>query len=303
MPDIEGYPTAAGVEAAIKKAAKKAAAADPSLDTNERIRLEHFNRFLSRIFSEGEESEWVLKGGTGVLARVPSGRTTRDVDLYRKGYTLDEALEDLRRLAAIDLSDHFVFQYVRHEKSIGGEGQPYIEGYAVAFEIFIGGRSRKILNVDLSVGASATAEVTTVEPANALPLPKLVSHEYRLYPVVDQIADKVCATMTKYNERTSSREKDLVDLVVFATTQDIDGAALRVAIVTEAHRRQMEPFDHFVVPATWGARYAKLSKPVPHCAEYRTMDLAADLAKRLIDPALSGDAGGKTWSHETLSWA
>jgi hypothetical protein len=31
--------------------------------------------------------------------------------------------------------------------------------------------------------------------------------------------------------------------------------------------------------------------------------LAADLAKRLIDPALSGDADGKTWSHETLSWA
>jgi len=58
-----------------------------------------------------------------------------------------------------------------------------------------------------------------------------------------------------------------------------------------------------VVPATWGARYAKLSKPVPHCADYRTVDLAADLATRLIDPALSGDAGGKTWSHETLSWA
>jgi hypothetical protein len=59
------------VEAAIKAAAKKAAQADPALDTGKRIQLEYFNRFLSRTFSEGNESEWVLKGGTGMLARIP----------------------------------------------------------------------------------------------------------------------------------------------------------------------------------------------------------------------------------------
>lgn len=69
--------------------------------------------------------------------------------------------------------------------------------------------------------------------------------------------------MTEYNERTSSREKGLVDLVVFATTQDIDGTALRVATVTEARRRRMEPFASFAVPSAWGAGYAKPSKPVP----------------------------------------
>ncbi|MCZ3386533.1 MAG: hypothetical protein LH630_06120 [Actinomycetia bacterium] len=66
MDDVEPYLTAAGVEAAIKEAAKKARAADPSLTVNERIRLVHFNRFLSRVFSEGAESEWLLKGGTGL---------------------------------------------------------------------------------------------------------------------------------------------------------------------------------------------------------------------------------------------
>lgn len=124
MADIEPYPTAAGVEAAIKDAAKKAATADPSLNVNERIRLEHFNRFLSRVFSEGAESEWLLKGGTGMLARVPSARTTLDIDLYRHGFTLDQALADLRRLAITDLGDHFRFEDAGHEKSIGGEEQP-----------------------------------------------------------------------------------------------------------------------------------------------------------------------------------
>jgi hypothetical protein len=50
---------------------------------DQRIRLEHFNRFLSRDFSEGPDSEWVLKGATGLLARVPSTRATLDIDLYR----------------------------------------------------------------------------------------------------------------------------------------------------------------------------------------------------------------------------
>lgn len=109
--------------------------------------------------------------------------------------------------------------------------------------------------------------------------------------------------MTEYNDKASSREKDLVDLVVFATTQDIEGTGLRIAITTEARRRKMEPFDHFTVPPTWGAGYAKLCKPVPYCADYRTVELASELVTRLIDPALSGEADDKTWFHESPGWA
>jgi len=300
LAEVEPYPTAAGVEAAIRDAAKKAAAADPSLSINVRIRLEYFNRFLSRVFCEGADSEWLLKGGTGMLARLPSTRTTLDIDLYRDGFTLDQALADLRRLASTDLGDHFRFEYAGHEKSIGGEEQPYTEGYVVSFEAFIGPRNKGSLNVDLAVGVGLTAPVTTTEPANALDLPRLVRHEYRLYPVVDQIADKVCAIMQTYHERPSSREKDLA---VLAVTQNVDGTALGIAISTEARRRLMEPFDHFAVPSDWGRRYAKLAKPVPYCADYSTVDLARDLVTRFINPSLDGGAAGKTWAPETRSWS
>lgn len=64
----------------------------------------------------------------------------------------------------------------------------------------------------------------------------------------------------------------------------------------------MEPFEHFTVPATWGPGYAKLSKPVPYCADYADIELAAALAARLVDPALSGDADGLVWSHQNLAW-
>ncbi len=141
-----------------------------------------------------------------------------------------------------------------------------------------------------------------MDPANALNLPRLVSHEYRLYPVVDQIADKVCATVQTYRDRPSSREKDLVDLVVLAVTQDVDGSGLAVAISTEAQRRLIDPFDRFVIPEGWGRRYADLAKSVPYCAAYATVELARELVMRFIDPALDGTASGKTWSRETLSW-
>lgn len=298
----EPYPTARGVESAIKEAAKQAAQADHSLDVNKRIQLEYFNRFLSRVFSEGDESEWVLKGGAGMLARIPSTRSTRDIDLYREGFTLDQALGDLGRLASIDLGDHFRFEYAGHESSIAADAQPYTEGYRVSFDVFIGVAKKGAVQIDLAVGAGMTDEVQTLLPATVLNLPRLASHPYRLYPVVDQIADKVCATMFDYGGRTSSREKDLIDIVVFAATQQIDGSALKLAVDTEVQRRRMAPFERLIVPKTWGSGYARLSKPVPHCVDYRTVELASGLAARLIDPALSGEAEGKTWRAAELRW-
>lgn len=208
------------------------------------------------MFSEGEFSEWMLKGGSGMLARGPSTRPTLDIDLPH---------------GAKEIST--------------GDAQPYTQGYHVTSVVLFGERRLGNLGIDLVVGAGVTAEVTTTDPASRLSLPRLVSNPYRLYPVVDQIADKICATMTEYNDRMSSREKDLVDLVVFATTQDIQGSALGYSIATESRRRKLEPFQHFSVPSTWGAGYAKLSKSVPYCADCRTVEPAGELVTRLIDPA------------------
>lgn len=302
MSENEPYATARGVEAAIKEAARRAAVNNPAVPTDQRIRLEHFNRFLSRVFSEGPNSDWVLKGGTGMLARVPSARATLDIDLYRSGFGLDEAVEDLRRLADRDLGDHFRFVYVGHREILAGDEQPYTDGYRVEFDTYIGAQRKARIGVDLSAGAGMTAEPTITASASALDLPRLVRFDYRLYPVVDQIADKVCATMQRYSNRPSSREKDLVDLVVLAVTHDIDGAALNMAITTEIHRRRMEPFKHFEIPGEWGAAYEKLARRVPYCDDVIRIDAGRDLATALIDPALDGTAIQLTWRTATRSW-
>jgi hypothetical protein len=298
----ERYQTPAAVEAAIKAAAQNASSADSSLPVSDRIRQAHFDRFLSRVFSEGENSDWVLKGGTAMLARVASARTTTDIDLFRRVQSLDAAVRDLRRLAAFDLGDHFRFEFDRADPSIAGNQQTYTEGCRVTFDVYVGASRRGQLHIDLVVGAVVTDDITVQPPENRLSLPKLVTHDYRLYPVVDQIADKVCATLAVYNGRPSSREKDLVDLVVLAVTQDVDGFRLRRALAAESRARSIDLPEHFVVPATWGRGYARDAAEVPACRAYPTVPAAMLLMTDFLDPALRGDADARVWSARDLDW-
>ncbi|MGG7507656.1 nucleotidyl transferase AbiEii/AbiGii toxin family protein [Plantibacter sp. YIM 135249] len=299
----EPYTSAAGVESAIRDAARHAFALDKTTSTQDRIRQEYFRRFLSRVFSEQKNSDWLLKGGTGVLARVASARRTTDIDLFRTNNTLDGALAELIRLTSIDLGDHFRFIYTRHHTAVGGDQQNYAERYSVDFDVYIGADRKEPLHVDLVVGVLVTDEVTVSAPANRLNLPRLPSVDYRLYPVVDQIADKVCATMADYRGKPSSREKDLVDLVVLATTQTISADALQRAVIAEARVRSLPSIAELIIPPIWGRAYAKEAKDVLYCSDYPTVHRAAELMRSFIDPALRGEASGLTWSPEFLAWS
>ena len=299
----EPYKSAAAVEAAIRDAARNAFVADKSMSTQDRIRQEHFRRFLSRIFSERDDSDWLLKGGTGVLARVASGRRTTDVDLFRANNTLDGALKELTRLASLDLGDFFRFVYTKHQSAVAGDQQTHTEGYGVDFDVYIGADKKEPLHVDLVVGAIITDEVTITPPANRLDLPRLPSNDYRLYPIVDRIADKVCATMADYSGRPSSREKDLVDLVIIAKTQTVSADSLKRAIDAEARARSLIPFTELTIPPTWGRRYAKEAKDVPYCSDYRTVDLAGELMSTFINMVLHDEVSGKSWTPGSLVWS
>ena len=75
----EEYGDWRSLELAIKDAAKKAARqAGPGISAasvDARIRQARFDRFLSRVFAQGEQSEWLLKSGMSMLAWVPRSRT------------------------------------------------------------------------------------------------------------------------------------------------------------------------------------------------------------------------------------
>lgn len=253
------------------------------------------------MFSE-PDSDWLLKGGTGVLARVPDARSTLDIDLFRSGCTLEQSLTELRRLAEVDLGDHFRFVYRSDDPILAGDQQSYTEGLRVVFDVYLGVKGYGVVKIDLAAGAGVTDEIVAQLPMSALDLPRLPSASYRLYPIVDQIADKVCATLATYARGPSTREKDLVDLVVFAVTQQIDSDALSRAIRMEAARRKLPEFAAFTIPERWGRAYAKLARETPACSAHPTVQSVEELMNRFLGAVLGGVVKGALWDPALQAW-
>jgi Nucleotidyl transferase AbiEii toxin, Type IV TA system len=306
-----GYADRRSLELAIKDAAKKVAQqAGPGVSAatvGAQIRQARFDRFLSRVFAEGEHSEWLLKGGMSMLARVPRARTTKDMDLAA-GHATDLAGAEhaLSALIKVDLGDHLTFRLIRSMPTGLGDNQPGVATRRYVFACLDADLDTQIdtMTVDVVVGPPPVGRPEVVEPANRLHLRRpLVTYPYRLYPVADQIADKVCATMdSKYpGGKRSSRVKDLVDLVVLAHTQTVDLSELRLAIEAKRVLSRIEPFDHFDIPAGWQRTYPSTAKGVP-VAESFTAATAADLMASFVDPALDKSSNTATWDPQMLAW-
>jgi len=158
--------------------------------------------------------------------------------------------------------------------------------------------------VDVVIGPPPVGRPEVVEPANRLHLRRpLITFPYRLYPVADQIADKVCATMdAQYpGGKPSSRVKDLVDLVLIAHTQTTDLEELQAAIAAKRDLSKIGPFEHFDIPAEWARTYPATAKGVP-AAESFTAQTAADLVASFVDPALGKHPKRATWNPQALTW-
>lgn len=166
MKDDQPYPDSRAVEHAIKQAAST----KPARVKSRALQVATRDRFLCRVFTAAPD-RWALKGGTGMLARIPQARHTRDIDLLSRDASIEDAVEELARLAGIDLGDHFYFTQAGTKKISTGEEQPYVEGVRVEFDVRIGAKHHPNLSVDLVVGPNATQPFETREPASRLELP------------------------------------------------------------------------------------------------------------------------------------
>lgn len=257
-------------------------------------RMEHLlmHRFLARVFSEGEASPWLLKGGFGILARVAGGRVTRDIDVQRPDGDVETAVADLGRLASADAGDFIEFSLASRGTLVGIE-----RGEQLSFNCSIGGKRFNQVKVDVVVSDPPIGSVEVVEPLSA-PRNGFISRlSYRLYPVVDQIADKLSATAARYGteERPSTRTKDLIDLALLIRTQELDSDELRLAINTGFYRRRLEPMEQFQVPDGWERAYARLAAGVPAIQDLPGVNDAVAVVAECLDPIMDGTARG-TWT-------
>lgn len=290
------YRTPAEFDRALKKAARKA-----SGDAGERYRQALRDRFLCRIFSD-PDARFILKGGSGTLARIPSARATRDTDFAtRRKETPDAIIDAFEKLLALDLGDFCKFKLSHRDEAIDENG--YSRLVRLRYATYIGEEEKDPVLVDLSLDCEATLPPERLTPANRLDLPGALVRDYYVYSVEDQLADKLCAIMEKHpGGWPSSRMKDLVDIVFYALTQSPTSDGLRDAIENECKRRSMDVPEHFAAPDEWRSGFSPFATKARTPEKYRAFDSACTLASKLFNPVLENSVTRMKWECRTTLW-
>ncbi|MFF7242111.1 nucleotidyl transferase AbiEii/AbiGii toxin family protein [Streptomyces collinus] len=299
----DGYTTPRALDTALKDYAKRQAKSVK--DVGALRRSFFFQRLAARVFVADPDG-WMIKGGQALLLRYSTdARLSKDIDMQRadSGASLDEAVQALRAAASLDLKDHLTFVPTRlepHGDESGGARQ--------SFDVQLGLRKSESIHVDLVVGRSPTAvpEVALLKPAVSMPWPADWP-KVRLYPVVDHMADKICAMYEWRGTVPSSRFRDLADLLLISQRETVDAAQARHALHTEAARRAsggalLRLPKAFEMPhESWRAGYPRAAADLTGLEGCDTWDAAAVAADAFLTPLLSADFTGR-WDPAAYRW-
>jgi len=211
--------------------ARNAAAQDPSYSAQERLRFFAFSRFLARVFAD-QPDDWALKGAGALLARIPVARASNDLDLVARS-SLEMVEDRLRQAAAVDLEDGFAFTIMSGSRPITGNNR----GRRFTAEARIGPYRLAAFRVDVVVDWTNTQPLDTVPPATPIPSAAYAGPSWRVYPVADHLADKVCATYEHADPARSTRFHDLIDIALIACNLTVRAGDLADALESESRRR------------------------------------------------------------------
>lgn len=296
------YTTPTAFRTALKERFGQIARTDRRYRLDELQRQFAYDRALARLFSSPEADHWVLKGAGALLARLTAARHSKDLDVFLSVNDADaeDAVNALRTAFQLNLGDHFTFDITRVAPL-----QEEARGARVHVNARLGPTSFASFHIDVVVGTVMTGTPDIVAPLTPLEIEGLVRPQYRVFPIADHLADKLCATIGSYTRtgqpKSSSRVKDLVDIAIIASTQTVQATVLTSAVVSNAAMRKIELPERFIVPDVtgWAARYPKVVAEAPGPAP--DFDAAVALASQIFDPVLNGTAIG-SWRPSSRSW-
>ncbi|WP_297737270.1 nucleotidyl transferase AbiEii/AbiGii toxin family protein [Nocardioides sp.] len=259
-----------------------------------------FQRFLALIFST-PNGQWVLKGGAGLLMRLAEARFSKDLDLLHLGeVTPDQAIAELRSLTAARDGDHLTF--IVENGVAYSRTNPVVE---ISVTAYIGARYDSF-PIDLARELHLLAAPERIRPTPVVHVPGLTElPEVVVYPLSDQVADKVCAMFELYGERAnpSSRYRDLIDLALIVSTCDLDAVPVSQALLSESKRRVMKLPEQMVSPGPqWPSGYAAYARKTKIDESLHALEAAIEHVGRCVNPLLSGARSTGRW-HPGVGWS
>ncbi len=248
--------------------------------------------------------EWIVKGGEALVARRVSTRATRDLDVRVSVHDLDAAVDALRQALQCNEGDGLLYQLSPPRRDLAGLNTGGYAGCTVTVTVLLGVQDFDRFDIDLVAGRELTGSPTRVTSPLSLDLPELAQASVLLYPSVDHIADKICATHAHYgrDQVASSRVKDLYDLCALRGADDVLANQLYEAIAAESLARGLEVPDRVAVPLEMRARYEQLAGQEPHHLVPRSFHDAESTIGKFLDPVLAGDVTAGYWDPQALIW-
>ena len=221
-------------------------------------------RLLARLFAS-PNPPWLLKGGYAMELRYrPRARTTRDIDLscMTGQAELDARLqvirEQLQAAAALDLGDHLAFLIETPTTELEGAPQG---GARFPCEAFLAGKTYGRFHIDLGFGDEMSAHPETLVGDDLLSFAGIPPGHILAITKAQQFAEKLHAYTFPWADRTNTRTKDLVDLVLLIETASVTPTEVAAAIKATFQRRMTHdiPIELHAPPPSWSNEFASLA--------------------------------------------
>lgn len=255
-----------------------------------------FELFLRRLVKVAPE-RWVLKGAHALELRYPTTRATKDIDFGRDD-DVGSAIEDLSAAQQLDLGDYFSYEVSR------SSALDEADFSAVRFHVLsqLAGREFERFTMDIGFGGPFKWTPDRLRISGLLAFAGIEPIELPVIPITQHVAEKLQAYVREYgpDKVRSTRAKDLVDLVLISSSENLASNALRAAFASTFSGREGQELPAALPPppSDWKALYADLAKQVGVEAD---LDLAYRRASEFLDPVLAGLTDA-VWDAETRMW-
>lgn len=262
-----------------------------------------FDRLMARLLAVAPD-RWILKGGLALDYRLQeNARTTLDVDFLRPDGE-EAAHADLIAAQSVALDDFFAFEIERTDRL-----DDVLEGIATRYRATctLASHRFEMIAIDIGHGDVLIGDTDLLTGSDLLAFAGIASVAIPVIPIAQIIAEKVHAYTRTYGAtQSSSRVKDLVDLVLIQRNETVNAGAVRQAFQITFEHRGTHPLPDRLPPppSNWRMPFAKLAGPldVPN-----DIDLALTLVAAFLDPVLNGSlsddvdwlAGSETWRTDT----
>jgi hypothetical protein len=197
----------------------------------------------------------------------PRARTTKDIDLSVKtvAATLHERLrqvrDELQTAADADLGDFFVFQIGEPSSELQGAPDG---GARFPVNAILGGRSFAKFHLDVGFGDPVLSAPDQLVGQDFLGFAGIPPAQAAAIPKAQQFAEKIHAYTKPWSDRTNTRTKDLIDLVLFLAVDPPSHDEMRSAIEKTFVTRATHSIPKTLSPPpeSWDDVYTEMANEV-----------------------------------------